>query len=75
MENAIKLVLEIDGMTCGGCVRSVRRVLEEQPGVSAVDVSITPGQASLQYQPQSISPAALCAAINQAGFSSRIKAD
>jgi copper chaperone len=34
------LRLDISGMTCGGCVRSVRTVLENLPGVTVEEVSL-----------------------------------
>ena len=37
--------LKIEGMTCGGCVKSVMRVLSGVAGVSAADVSLEEGRA------------------------------
>ena len=33
----------IGGMTCGGCVNSVKNVLQKIPGVTSVDVSLDRG--------------------------------
>ena len=41
----------VAGMTCQGCVRSVRNVLETLPGVSAVDVSLEDGRVNIEYDP------------------------
>ncbi|MGH7713396.1 MAG: heavy-metal-associated domain-containing protein, partial [Gemmatimonadaceae bacterium] len=42
-DNVDEIRLEIDGMSCGHCVASVRTALATVPGVQVADVSI--GQA------------------------------
>ena len=39
--------LEIQGMSCGGCVKNVTAALTRVPGVSAVDVDLPAGRASV----------------------------
>ena len=34
------VVLDVEGMKCGGCVRAVERTLLEQPGVQRADVNL-----------------------------------
>lgn len=34
------LILDIGGMSCGGCVKSVTRILESIKGVASVEVSL-----------------------------------
>ena len=58
----------VRGMTCGGCVASVRRVLEALPGVSKVDVTLQPGQATVAYDPARVTPEALRDAVQNAGY-------
>jgi copper chaperone len=65
MENIRMNVL---GMTCGGCVASVTRVLKAVPGVSDVAVTLQPGVASVTFDPARTQPPALRAAIEDAGF-------
>jgi len=60
--------LSVTGMTCGGCVSSVQRVLTALPGVQSAEVSLTPGQAHVTYDPTRIDRAALAQAIVDAGF-------
>lgn len=62
------LTLKITGMSCGGCVRSVTGVLKALPGVSAVDVTLEPGEARVSFDPAQVSPAQLAAAVEDAGF-------
>ena len=60
--------LKVDGMTCGGCVQSVTRVLKALPGVSSVEVSLEKSEAALSYDAAKVGPAQFKAAIEDAGF-------
>jgi copper chaperone len=62
------VTLSVQGMTCGGCVASVTRVLKAVPGVSDVAVTLHPGVASVSFDPARTETAALRAAIEGAGF-------
>lgn len=42
-------IVNINGMTCMGCVKSVKNVLEEISGVNNVDVSLEYKQVTIQY--------------------------
>lgn len=35
------IILDVAGMTCGGCAASVKRILESQPQVSSASVNLT----------------------------------
>ena len=65
MEN---IALNVKGMTCGGCVASVTRVLKAVSGVSEVAVTLQPGVANVTFDPARTQTAALRAAIEEAGF-------
>ncbi len=60
--------IKVGGMSCGGCVASVTKVLGELPGVGKVDVTLEPGQAVVAFDVAQVSREALCAAIDDAGF-------
>jgi copper chaperone len=60
--------LTVSGMTCQGCVRSVKRVLEDIPGVVAADVSLEHGEARVDFDPTRASPMQLKAAVEEAGY-------
>jgi len=66
--NEITLTVTVTGMTCGGCVASVQRVLAAVPGVQSADVTLTPGQARVVFDPARTDRAALAQAIVAAGF-------
>jgi len=65
------ITLEIDGMTCGGCVASVTRVLSGLPGVASAQVSLEKAQAVVEHDPVTAPVAALRAAVEDAGFGVR----
>ncbi|MDR4521530.1 MAG: cation transporter [Nitrosomonas sp.] len=60
--------LKIQGMTCGGCVNSVKTALERLSGVDQVDVSLENAEAVIQYAPSLASIDQLKTAISDAGF-------
>ena len=59
--------LHIKGMTCGGCVASVKRVLEALPGVKAADVSLANESASVRHE-DTLDTRRLKTAVEEAGF-------
>lgn len=60
--------LNIQGMTCGGCVRSVTNALQASAGVSKVDVALEPGTATIDYDPAVTSPQQLAELVDDIGF-------
>jgi copper chaperone len=63
-----QLRLQVTGMTCQGCVRSVKRVLEAVPGVRSAAVSLERGEAVVDFEPGRASGADLTAAVEAAGY-------
>jgi copper chaperone len=64
------VTIKVSGMTCGGCVASVKRVVQAVAGVESVDVSLDKGEAVVTYDGARAVPAAFKAAIVAAGFDS-----
>lgn len=62
------VTLKIDGMTCGGCVNSVRKVIAALNGVNSVDVSLEHAQATVSYDQEKSKVADLKTAVRDAGF-------
>ena len=62
------VTLNVKGMTCMGCVRSVSNVLQALPGVNRADVSLERGEAQVEFDSAKVSAAALKAAVEKAGF-------
>jgi copper chaperone len=63
-----EIVLSVTGMTCGGCVASVQKVLAATPGVQSVEVTLTPGQARVVVDDARVDRAMLVQAVVDAGF-------
>lgn len=58
----------IAGMTCEGCVRSVRGVLETLPGVSQVDVSLKDARVKVEYDESKTGPKQFKEVVEGAGY-------
>lgn len=63
-----KVTLKVEGMSCGGCVASVTRVLSALPGVSDAAVSLQAGTAQVTFDEARTNQAALRAAVEGAGY-------
>ncbi|MFO1415386.1 MAG: heavy-metal-associated domain-containing protein [Burkholderiales bacterium] len=62
------ITMKVDGMTCGGCVANVTRVLKAVPGVNDVAVTLNPGAAKVTFDPARTAQPALKSAVENAGF-------
>ncbi|KAJ1979200.1 Cu(2+)-transporting P-type ATPase [Dimargaris xerosporica] len=58
----------VTGMTCQSCVQSIERMVGQQDGVHRVQVSLSPGQATVTFDPQRISPTDIQTTIETCGF-------
>jgi len=62
------VTLKVGGMTCGGCVASVTRVLKATPGVDNAVVRLDSASATVTFDPARTSVPALKSAIVDAGY-------
>lgn len=60
------LALQISGMSCGHCVKAVRRALEAVPGVSVNDVTI--GAADVTFDEATTTPEQVQQAVQDEGY-------
>ena len=67
------MTFDIHGMTCGGCVGSVKRALQKVDGVSDVDVSLNPGQAIVNADVSLASAAQILAAVTKLGYHANLR--
>ena len=56
----------IDGMSCGGCVTSLTRVLKSVPGIEPIKIEV--GKASVRLDADKVTGAAVRDAVQRAGF-------
>lgn len=61
-------LLKVTGMTCGGCASNVTRALKTITGVGDVKVSVSAGEAAVQYDERFASPDQMKAAVKRAGY-------
>lgn len=62
------LRLKVEGMTCMGCVNSVKRLLSALDGVERVDVDLSQGLVEVSYDPARAQPEAMLHAIEGGGY-------
>jgi len=63
-----QVALKVEGMTCQGCARSVKKVLESVEGVQSAEVSLDRSEARVSYDPVRASLERLKAAVVAAGY-------
>ena len=63
-----KVTIQIEGMTCGGCVNKVTTTLEQIAGVKSADVSQKPGSAAITYESDQADPEVMMSAIAGLGY-------
>ncbi|MBA2689118.1 MAG: heavy-metal-associated domain-containing protein [Gemmatimonadaceae bacterium] len=68
------VTLKVEGMTCGGCVYGVRKVLARLRGVSKADVTYEQSRADVTYDPAVVTVAKMIAAIRTLGYAATVVA-
>ena len=69
MEQAIQIInLDIQGMTCAGCVNSVEKALGNVDGVDLAEVNFALNRAAVHYNPEIANSSVLESAVEEAGF-------
>jgi len=61
-------IFQVNGMTCGGCVRTVQNILKNQPGVALVNVQLEPAQAEITFNETEINPAQMADVLSKMGY-------
>lgn len=61
-------LLKVSGMTCGSCISTVTHALKALAGVGDVSVSLSAGEAKVQYDETLTSPDKLKSAVKGAGY-------
>ena len=63
--------LQISGMTCAGCVRSIERAVAAVPGVARAEVNLATGTASVEYEAPLADVSDIREAVERAGYGAR----
>jgi copper chaperone len=61
-------LLKVTGMTWGGCIGTITRALQAVTGLGGVNVSLSVGEAAVQYDERLTSPEQLKSAVKGAGY-------
>jgi copper chaperone len=65
---SIQIVLQVTGMTCGGCETAVRRAVGRVPGVVSVEASHREERVTVTFGDDRPDRGAVVAAIERIGF-------
>lgn len=66
MPNILEASFTVEGMSCSGCVASVKRILDRVPGVETLDVEV--GRAKVRIDPDRVSAEAVGDALTRGGY-------
>jgi Cu+-exporting ATPase len=70
--SAEKIVIPVTGMTCAACQGRVQRTLSKTPGVVDASVNLMMGNATVAYDPATVTPDALVATIQSTGYGAEL---
>lgn len=70
-----RTTLTIKGMTCGGCVATVKLQLQRTEGVTGYEVSLAKGAAEVSYDPTRTDPKKIAESVSRTGFEATVTAE
>jgi Cu+-exporting ATPase len=69
-----KIVFPVTGMTCAACQARVQRALSAEPGVREASVNLVTKSAAVHYDPSTVTPQRLVAAVRATGYDAELPA-
>lgn len=63
-----RVVVPVEGMTCGGCVATIKIAVKKLNGIVKVDADHKKGTATVVYEQDKIDVSQIVEAINKCGF-------
>ena len=63
-----KATIKVEGMTCGGCVKSIEKALAQHDGISRTNADLDAGTLAVEFDAKLIQRSAIERAITDAGF-------
>ena len=67
------VTLKIQGMHCGGCARTIKTLLERQPGVKSAAVTFESGEAQVIFDPDLLDEQGLVDLVEQPGYHAAVR--
>ena len=68
------VTIPVKGMACMACAGKTKQTLRGTPGVSEVEVKLSPGSATVKYDPSKVTPEKLVAVIKELGYEAELPA-
>ncbi len=65
-------IINIEGMTCGGCVASVHTATADIDGLDNISIELADNQATVTFDDSKTSAEKIAAAIDDAGFDASV---
>ncbi|WLP93845.1 heavy-metal-associated domain-containing protein [Psychrobacter sp. M13] len=65
-------IINIEGMTCGGCVASVHTATADIDGLDNISIELANNQATVTFDDSKTSAEKIAAAIDEAGFDASV---
>jgi len=62
------LTLSVTGMSCMGCVNSVKNLVGALPGIASVEIDLASGRVEVKHDPAQTNAAAIRSAIEDGGY-------
>jgi len=62
------LILSVTGMSCMGCVNSVKKLVSALPGIANIEIDLASGRVEVKHDPAQTDVAAIRAAIEDGGY-------
>ena len=75
MSTPVVARIPVTGMTCAACQARVQKTLAKQPGVNDASVNLMMATATVTYDPATVTPEALVAVIEDAGYGAELPQD
>ena len=71
-ETDVEVTIPVSGMTCAACSGRIQQTLERSPGVTAANVNLMTGAATVDYDPGTTTPERLVEAIRETGYGAEL---
>lgn len=68
------VLIPVKGMSCMACVAKTKQTLRAVAGVTEVEVKLSPGSATVKYDPAQTSPEKLVGVIKELGYEAELPA-